>query len=70
MNDETVKSSSVPATASQWFPFVESLNGEFDALAPLERHKRLVERYLRSKGQTPLESCVDRERSSFPEAQR
>lgn len=64
------QNNSVPATATEWLIFVRSLSDEFDALAPVERHKRLVERYLCSKGLEPLDFDCRSEGVSSPEDQR
>jgi hypothetical protein len=55
MHESIEKVSSLPFTATQWAIFVQSQSFEFDALEPVERHRRLVEHCLCSKEQGPLD---------------
>jgi hypothetical protein len=69
MHEPIEKVSSLPFTATQWVTFAQSQSGEFDALEPVERHRRLVEHCLYSKAQGPLDSEFHPVAVDFPEDQ-
>jgi hypothetical protein len=52
------ENNSIPTAAVEWFSFMRSQSGEFDALGTAERQTRLVERYLYSKEPAPLDSGI------------
>ena len=48
----------IPMTATEWAAFVVVQGGQFSHLSLEERHKRLLERCLCSKGLALQDSCV------------